>query len=281
MRYLYKNILSGNTLHAVSKEAYSRNNDHTEYHPHYEICILPENRKYVLTVGGKTSNVTGPCAVYLSPFSVHHISLTNNDTSFVRMIYYFSEEALKLLQSILPSDIPQNNENVALFPTSRCISDSELLFKQSISGYATPKEGLCILALTINKIISSTPVNNRIVYNADESRLSEILRYISAHLEEKLTTEILANEFHMSRSTLDRLFRMYAEQTVKDTITECRISTAKDLLSATDAPIKEIMVKCGFQSENHFFAFFKSHTGITPNKYRQANYTDKFNLKQC
>lgn len=48
---------------------------------------------------------------------------------------------------------------------------------------------------------------------------------------------------------------MYAEQTVKDTITECRISTPKDLLSATDVPIKEIMVKCGFQSENHFLHF--------------------------
>ena len=53
-----------------------------------------------------------------------------------------------------------------------------------------------------------------------------------------------------------RLLYKYAEQTVKDTITECRISTAKDLLSAADVHIKEIMVKCGFQSENHFFAFF-------------------------
>lgn len=108
----------------------------------------------------------------------------------------------------------------------------------------------------MSRPVSVFTANNRIAYNADESRLSEILRYISAHLEEKLTTEVLANEFHMSRSTLDRLFRMYAEQTVKDTITECRISTAKDLLSAADVHIKEIMVKCGFQSENHFFAFF-------------------------
>lgn len=149
-----------------------------------------------------------------------------------------------------------------------------------ISGKGYFKQNGKIFPYNPGELILS-PVNNRIVYNADESRLSEILRYISAHLEEKLTTEVLDNEFHMSRSTLDRLFRMYAEQTVKDTITECRISTPKDLLSATDVPIKEIMVKCGFQSENHFFAFFKSHIGITPNKYRQANYTDKFNLKQC
>lgn len=149
-----------------------------------------------------------------------------------------------------------------------------------ISGKGYFKQNGKIFPYNPGELILS-PGNNRIVYNADESRLSEMLRYISAHLEEKLTTEVLANEFHMSRSTLDRLFRMYAEQTVKDTITECRISTAKDLLSAADVHIKEIMVKCGFQSENHFFAFFKSHIGITPNKYRQANYTDKFNLKQC
>ena len=52
-------------------------------------------------------------------------------------------------------------------------------------------------------------------------------------------------------------------------INEYRIKQAITLLQATDAPIMEICLDCGFNNLGNFLREFKKHTGFTPLQYRK------------
>jgi transcriptional regulator GlxA family with amidase domain len=51
----------------------------------------------------------------------------------------------------------------------------------------------------------------------------------------------------------------------------CRIDRAKDMLADADAPLVEVALSVGFQSQAHFSTVFKRLTGHTPAQWRRAN----------
>ena len=51
-----------------------------------------------------------------------------------------------------------------------------------------------------------------------------------------------------------------------------RIEEAKNLLRFSDYQISEISTFLAFSSQSYFTSVFKRHTGVTPKKYREANY---------
>ena len=50
-----------------------------------------------------------------------------------------------------------------------------------------------------------------------------------------------------------------------------RVDRAKQLLSDTDLPIREIAAQVGFLSSGVFIKTFKKELGITPGQYRTSN----------
>ncbi|HCL04174.1 MAG TPA: AraC family transcriptional regulator, partial [Lachnoclostridium phytofermentans] len=48
---------------------------------------------------------------------------------------------------------------------------------------------------------------------------------------------------------------------------------AKDLLSKTNMPIKEVANECGYKNEVHFMRQFKSIVGVTPSEYRKNSFS--------
>ena len=52
-----------------------------------------------------------------------------------------------------------------------------------------------------------------------------------------------------------------------------RVEIAKQLLSGTLVPIKEIAMQCGFCNKGHFARAFKSIVGTTPKRFRVAELT--------
>ena len=45
-------------------------------------------------------------------------------------------------------------------------------------------------------------------------------------------------------------------------------TSLKDLIRKTGLPLSEIMMKVGFNTEQHFFSQFKRFTGVTPKSLR-------------
>lgn len=96
-----------------------------------------------------------------------------------------------------------------------------------------------------------------------------VKRYIERHLAERLTPELLAAAFRISRTQLYRLFSEAGG--VARYIWNRRLRRAMRLL--TQAPYQRLSIiaiafECGFSSEAHFSRSFRAHYGIPPSKAR-------------
>ena len=70
---------------------------------------------------------------------------------------------------------------------------------------------------------------------------------------------------------LSREFRKHYHSTIGEFIRKRRIEKASNLLSNSDMPLSEIALTCGFSDQSHFSAMFKSHSGLTPAKFREMS----------
>ena len=84
-----------------------------------------------------------------------------------------------------------------------------------------------------------------------------------------LSTQTIADEFHVNASYISRAFRRKIGVTITEYIESVRMTRAKELLSMTDVPICNVSLNVGFEDANYFTRVFKKATGFPPSKYRQ------------
>ena len=74
-----------------------------------------------------------------------------------------------------------------------------------------------------------------------------------------------------SRTVVERAFRENLASSVQRQIAEARIAKAKELLSTTSMPVKEIAHLSGFSSLEYLSRAFASATGLAPSTWRERN----------
>lgn len=101
-----------------------------------------------------------------------------------------------------------------------------------------------------------------------ETSCSRVLNYLKNHLEESLSLETLAEQVHLDKNYLVRLFRDTYGQTPIQTLIQLRMERACDLITNTHMTISDIAAACGYNSASYFTAEYKKYFGITPLKQR-------------
>lgn len=109
-------------------------------------------------------------------------------------------------------------------------------------------------------------------HRSDEGKgqWEELLQDLQRGVYEDIEPEQLAEEYHVSVSTLRRLVRNRTGYPLNDYIQRLKISEAKQLLLNTDKQIKEIALLLKFQDPLYFSRRFKKFTGISANSYRSS-----------
>lgn len=93
--------------------------------------------------------------------------------------------------------------------------------------------------------------------------------HMEEHFSEPVTLEQLGQLTGYSPLHLLRIFKAETGETPHEFLTRQRLSHAKKMLINTNIPITELAADCGFHSESHFKALFKSNVGDTPGRYRK------------
>lgn len=83
------------------------------------------------------------------------------------------------------------------------------------------------------------------------------------------STTAMADEFKMSLPYLSQYFKNHTGKNLSDYVTDIKIDKAKELLTETELPVKEIAVQIGYYNVNSFQRRFKQMTGCTPGDYRR------------
>jgi PAS domain S-box-containing protein len=79
----------------------------------------------------------------------------------------------------------------------------------------------------------------------------------------------LARRAGLSERQLQRRFRQLFGVGVKEFILRARIQAAAGALRASDVPIAEVALDCGFYDQSAFTRQFRRRTGLTPQRYRR------------
>lgn len=105
--------------------------------------------------------------------------------------------------------------------------------------------------------------------DSNRKLLRDARQYILAHLDERLSTELLAEALGRNRTYLCACFKEETGLSVNEYITKLRIDEAKRLLKVTGKPLRLIAEQVGYSSQSYFQRVFKKTEGKTPLEYRK------------
>ena len=104
--------------------------------------------------------------------------------------------------------------------------------------------------------------------NLQIGRLEVVLAWIQNNLAAALSIDELAQRAGVSAPHFRRLFLQSMGVTPHQHILGLRLQRASELLTRTDFSIERIAQDCGFSSQSHLTAAFKSAYGVTPAKFK-------------
>ena len=93
---------------------------------------------------------------------------------------------------------------------------------------------------------------------------------MAENLKSELSTQMVAEAVGVTAGYLSRAFSHHTGITLIRYISEQKNRRAQELLTQTDAGVKEIAEEIGFSSPSYFIRFFRKYNGVTPKQYRDG-----------
>lgn len=147
------------------------------------------------------------------------------------------------------------------------------LYNQAIKVANEEKSGCQqFLAGIANLILGMTMYynHNKCFDSVTEAKIDKAKIIIRENLLHGITPEDVASKLNMSYSWFRKLFKDYTGVSPAHYILELKIQEAKQILSCSNANIKEVSYYIGFDNIAYFSKVFKKYTGVTPIEYKRT-----------
>jgi AraC-like DNA-binding protein len=230
-------------------------------HEEYSFGVV-DNGKSSFWCEGKTMEVNARTVVLIPPGLVHSCNPEQQNRWKYKMLFveagwlqmFLASRKITVLNRPVVSDradYPALNGRLKqlTLPASPLEREAGLLdfFEQALQGLQGTRQGNSVKELP---------------------KLQVIKDYLHHNYQKKITLAELAqisglNKFNIIRSFKDEFsIPPHTYQTL------LRINLAKKLLRQ-DRPIVDVVCETGFYDQSHFSKVFKSHTGVSPEKYQK------------
>ena len=249
-------------------------------HPHYELMVVPDPVKLDHIICGEHIISDYPCAVLVSPFIPHFSNTFPGDGfRFPRYLWYFGTSVTHSMHNDhAATDLLGNgasciiNISAQMGQIRRLVSAFEGLPKDSIERTYLLEVILGMLRFSSER---STQESRNVIMNHMEHYIIEVINYITTHLSEKCTTDILAEKFFVSQDKLRKDFKRCTYVNIGEFIQRMRLNYARELLSEQGISVSEVVALCGYESESYFYKLFRAATGKTPLEYKKKIWKSK------
>ncbi len=145
----------------------------------------------------------------------------------------------------------------------------DLLF-QTLDGSYTERNFIYI-SKVLDLILAETYIKEKIgEINEPNKHVTNIVRFMYAHLGEPLTLERICDEFGLSKSYVNAIFLRSAQRAPMDFFTNLKIREACNALRSSDRYIYEIAQGLGYKDQYYFSRLFKKIVGVSPKEYREG-----------
>ena len=108
--------------------------------------------------------------------------------------------------------------------------------------------------------------------NYQDELFSRIVSYIESRIYEPLTVAEICQQFSLSRSSLQLLFKNAMNQSPKKFISDLKLEKSCQLLRENKYTISEIAMKLGYSSIHYFSNAFNQKYHVSPSEYAKRIY---------
>lgn len=98
----------------------------------------------------------------------------------------------------------------------------------------------------------------------EDLRIKNSISYMSSHYWENLTTQTMAEQFHLHPAYYGNLFQKATGMTFRQYLISIRLNYAEDLLKSGEYSVGEVALQCGFSDIFYFSKLFKAKKGMPP-----------------
>jgi AraC-like DNA-binding protein len=107
-------------------------------------------------------------------------------------------------------------------------------------------------------------------YKTQQLYVKHAKKYIRENVVKNIDFNMLAMSSGYSYDRFRHIFKDISGVTLKQYVLNTRLDKAKQILSETEHPIKDIARMCGFSTTAGFVGFFTSRMRISPTKFRRV-----------
>lgn len=212
-------------------------------------------------------------------------------------IYYPSNHENKLVSFILNADLQLELEAAETFREISVLYDSDaskiralantLLFNiknkidetfpwlhriegdSALPGMSDNAEVSKMKQEFIIKLLSMQEKITKYQLNHSDSIIRRICQCVIDNIESEISLELIANEIHISRDYVGKIFKQKVLCNFNDYVTKVKMEHAKYLMLSSDYKNYEISEKLGYKKADYFSSLFKNYTGMTPMEFRK------------
>ena len=248
----------------ILKSTYRSNKDMSQmhYHKHYEILYVYNNTR--LLVISEKKYVLDKDTVALIPPFIPHLTVSGGVLPEKRVLINFHESYIHDIRNILPIDLLSCFSTPCTVMSVKQILDKFCAISQSIYESESETERLLQLSQLLFLLSSNAPAHT------SNKSFDEMIRYIEANYHEKITLDLLAEKFYLSRFTISRYFANYAGTSLPQYLNSIRVINAKRYLK-DGMKVTEVAFRCGFESTTNFDRVFKTKVGMVPSRFQKEN----------
>ncbi len=261
------------TCNLLNTEMYrfNRNRDETpdpDYfqmhaHIHYELLVFLSGKVTYLVEGNRYT--PKPYDILLYNIAETHKAIVDPSVPYERIVLYLNKDFLSAIDPektlFAPFCSRALGENNLIHPTDfpdnfwmGCLQRLE----------EAGEDSLQILSALLPFLQEVSKAASHVRPSAPEDRLSMlIVNFVNDHISLPITTESIAQHFHISRSLLYSLFKKATGTSLHDYIRAKRLIMARQMLLAGNSPM-EACRQCGFGDYTTFFRGYKHRFGISP-----------------
>ncbi len=244
---------------------------HAHRHTFFEVHFVLEGEAHYLFEDGDSCLVQENEYILIAPSVVH--TLRDRSKTKRKFSFAFAIDSANALGSALVSTFSSQSFTHGTFGSSL-----HQLFNEAISVSENPTpltshrlQGIAFgVTEELLRLQGGLPKN--VVLPEEKQidlRIPRAKRYVTDNIRRNFTLADVAAAVYLSEKQLTRIFLQTEGISLKDFIKNEKLKEAKELLSASDTPLRNVSEMLGFSNEYNFIRFFKDAEGIPPGQFRK------------